>query len=238
MTDFRTHRWLALAVALCTLAPADALAGPVQPPAAASPKKATDQDWLQRLRQLLHLQPVEAVGGSRGQHRLKLCLLSPVAIPTHPVDSSDAHGGESGMLMVPVTTPMLVTSQPLSEIVLEENGAVLWQELASSRQPLSPVRHWPIAPIQPGQQLILKLRAEGSGGSDYALFRLQLADNATIKMAQALQQAVATNPSGWQRRLKHAAVSGDHATAAILLSSPAPWQHPPRLNPQQLCSGV
>jgi hypothetical protein len=132
---------------------------------------------------------------------------------------------------------MLVTSQPLSEIVLEENGGVLWQELASSRQPLSPVRPWPIAPMRPGQELTLKLRAEGAAGSDYVHYRLRLADGATLVRAQALQGALAADPFAWQRLLQRAALHGDRETAAVLLSSPQPWQQQPRLDPQQLCKG-
>ena len=203
----------------------------------AGSRKAADQSWLQRLRQLLNLQPVEAVGGSRGPVQSRLCLLSPAGIAAAPGQRPDAEPSSSGVLLVPLASPMLVASQPLSEIVLEENGAVLWQALASSRQPLSSVRPWPIAPIKPGQELSLKLRAEGAGGSDFVLFRLRLADGPTLAKAQVLQQALAVDPSAWQRLLQRAAANGDRDGAAVLLSSPQPWRQQRRLDPQQLCPG-
>lgn len=206
----------------------------------ASSRKAADLGWLQRLRQLLNLQPVEAVGGSRGPAQSRLCLLSPAGIAAAPGQRPDAEPSSAGVLLVPLAAPMLVASQPLSEIVLEENGAVLWQALASSRQPLSSVRPWPIAPIKPGQELSLKLRAEGAGGSDYVLFRLRLADGPTLAKAQVLQQALAVDPSAWQRLLQRAAANGDRDGAAVLLSSPQPWQQQRQqrpLDPQQLCAG-
>jgi hypothetical protein len=230
------------------------------PSPAAAPKR-LPQTWIERLRQLLNIQPVEAVGGSRGAQPyggdLKaaqrptagplyesgsyqppeprpLCLLSPIS-----TGSQDALHTKIGLMppvvQVGVTNPTIVVNEPLSEIILQDRSTVLWYRLASSTQAIPSQIPWPVSPLRQGSGLTLKIRAVGDNPSTYQEYRLLLADADVLNVANQLFKDLGPAPTAWSQRLIQAVEQQDRLTAAIVLSAPAFWTDQPVGFVHQLC---
>ena len=79
----------------------------------------------------------------------KLCLMSPVS----------SRNGTNHMIWVGLDDPILVSSHPLNEIIIERSGIPVWSKLASSNQLIDQPISWPIAPLRPGERVTLKTQA-------------------------------------------------------------------------------
>ena len=157
---------------------------------------------IQLLRSFLGVNPPVAVGGSRSGGGEGICLLSPW--PGIPVG---------------VSTPVLQAFGPLNELRLERGGVVLWQQRASSTQPIEGPIPWPIKPLEPGEQLTLKIRPRGASGGDFAVFPLRAADAKVLAENQRQVQLLGNDRNSWFRHIEQLK-PGQEAKAAALLSSP------------------
>ena len=157
---------------------------------------------IQMLRSFLGVNPPVAVGGSRSGGGQSICLLSPW--PGIPVG---------------VSTPVLQAVGPLNELRLERSGQVLWQQRASSTQPIEGPIPWPIKPLEPGEQLTLKIRPRGASGGDFAAFPLRAADAKVLAENQRQIQLLGNDRNSWFRYIEQLK-PGQEAAAASLLSSP------------------
>jgi hypothetical protein len=154
----------------------------LQQPAAA-PQKTT----LQRLRELLGLNPAIAVGGSRSAKAVDVCVISPHLV-------LDANGETAAT--VAIGRPTLLAAGPLNEVRIERGGTTIWQRLASSTAAIEGPITWPLDPLQPGETLELMLRPRGSAGADFAAIRLKAAPAEQMQQAAALVQGLAADPRG------------------------------------------
>lgn len=157
---------------------------------------------IQMLRSFLGVNPPVAVGGSRSGGGQRICLLSPW--PGIPVG---------------VSTPVLQAVGPLNELRLERGGEVIWQQRASSTQPIEGPISWPIKPLEPGEQLTLKIRHRGASGGDFAAFPLRAANAKVLADNQRQVQLLGNNRNSWFRYIEQLK-PGQEAAAAALLSSP------------------
>lgn len=160
---------------------------------------------IQKLRAFLGLNPPVAIGGSRSGGELSVCLLSPW--PRAPVGLS---------------APVLQAAGPLNEIRLERGDQLLWQRRASSTQAIEGPILWPIAPLQPGEVLTLRLRPRGASGADFASYTLRVADAESLKANQAQVDALGQNPQVWFKAFENLTPSQSPQLAALLSSPAAP----------------
>jgi len=163
---------------------------------------------LQRLRELIGLNPRQAVGGSRGTGPGSLCLITP------RLEAPSATSPPTALVSLP--SPTLLAAEDLNEVRLEHNGQLLWQQRASSTTPLSGPIPWPLAPLTPGQEMLLRLRPRGSAGGDFATIRLRAATAAQQQAALALL----ANPSARLGAIESAARNGRSALASELVFAP------------------
>lgn len=214
----RPIRPIALAAALVLAASSLPRQAGAEPLAATPPESQQRQvqpsaSLAQRLRRLLNLSPPLAVGGSRSGAGLRVCLLSPW--PT------TAPTGEAlAVALVPTATPTLLASAALNEIQILRNGRIAWQQRASSSEAISGAIAWPIEPLMPGEQVVLRLRPRGASGGDFAAITLQAADAATLQRVQSLVAALQTRPDGWQAAIEREA-GANPAVAVALAGDPS-----------------
>ena len=161
---------------------------------------------LQRIRQLLGLVQPVAAGGSRGNSK-QLCLISPFV-------ASQQEGA-----VTPTATPTIRVLQPLNEVRIEKDGLTLWRKVASSRQAIEGLISWPLAPLEPGDQLQLVLRPRGASGGDAAHIPLQAASAAVLDQTHALLKRVKDNPMAWESAMADALQSNNQALAMVLLNA-------------------
>ena len=159
---------------------------------------------IQLLRSFLGVNPPVAVGGSRSGSGQSICLLSPWP-----------------GIAVGVSNPVLQAVGPLNELRLERGGVVLWQQRASSTQPIEGPIPWPIKPLEPGEQLTLKIRPRGASGGDFAVFPLRAADAKVLAENERQAQLLGNNRNSWFRYIEQLK-PGQEAAAALLSSPQAP----------------
>ena len=160
---------------------------------------------IQKLRAFLGLNPPVAVGGSRSADSQTVCLLSPW--PKAPVG---------------IAAPVIQAAGPLNEIRLEKGGQLLWQQRASSTQPIEGPIAWPIAPLSPGEELTLRVRPRGASGGDFASYQLRTADAASMKANEARIRSLGSDPKAWITALDGLAAGQAPQAAALLSSGSAP----------------
>ena len=161
---------------------------------------------LQRIRQLLGLVQPVAAGGSRGNSK-QLCLISPFV-------ASQQEGA-----VTPTATPTIRVLQPLNEVRIEKDGLTLWRKVASSSQAIEGLMAWPLAPLEPGEQLQLVLRARGASGGDAARIPLQAASAGVLDQTRALLKSVKDNPMAWESAMGDALQNNNQALAMVLLNA-------------------
>ena len=163
---------------------------------------------LQRIRQLLGLVQPVAAGGSRGNSK-QLCLISPFV-------ASQQEGA-----VTPTATPTIRVLQPLNEVRIEKDGLTLWRKVASSSQAIEGLISWPLAPLEPGDQLQLVLRSRGASGADAARIPLRAASAAVLDETRALLKSVEDTPSAWESAMGDALQSNNQPLAVVLLNAKA-----------------
>ena len=161
---------------------------------------------VERLRKLLNITPPVAVGGSRGDHDRRVCLISPRVTAT---------GNDQPTAMTTLPNPTLLAAGPLNEARIERNGQIVWRQRASSSQALEGPIQWPLRPLQPGERVVLWIRPQGSAGGDFAKVALIAADQGQQRTA-----ALQTTPRGRLAAVQAAAAAGNDPLALELLFAP------------------
>jgi hypothetical protein len=168
---------------------------------------------VQRLRRLLNLSPPLAVGGSRSGSGQRVCLLSPW--PT-----TAAQNQTLALALVPTATPVLLSGGPLNEIQILRRDRIAWQQRASSTAAISGAIPWPLEPLQPDEQVLVRLRPRGAAGADFAEIQLQAASAAQLQRHRQLLTALQAAPSHWPAAIE-AELSRNPALAVALASDPS-----------------
>ena len=152
---------------------------------------------LVQLRRALGIQRTVVVGGTRGQVQA-LCVLSPLA----------AAGAEA---LTPSGDPPIAAATSLAEVQIWRATTLLWRQKASSTQPLPSPLAWPLAPLQPGEHVVLRLRPYGAGAGEFA--QIQLSRPASAAPANGQTQVATAMES-----LLRGALAGDAAQKAQLIA--------------------
>lgn len=165
---------------------------------------------LQRLRELIGINPRQAVGGSRGSRSMSVCLITPRLVGSRTTSSPTA--------VVSLPRPTLLIAGELNEVRLEQDGQVLWQQRASSTRPITGPIAWPLPSLQPGERMLLRLRPRGAAGGDFADVQLRAAS------ANQQQEALAllTDPSARFQIIDSVASKGRYGLASELVFAPLP----------------
>lgn len=166
---------------------------------------------LQRLRQLLGLGRPTAVGGSRSDAGEAVCVLTPWVT---------TGLGQGDVAKTPLAKPTILAIDPLNEVRIEAEGQMLWQRLASSRSAIEGPIPWPLAAIQPGQTVLIRLRPRGANGGDFATLQLRGAPAAEMASATSLLQSLGPEESQWMTAIEQQLSQGNRALAWELLFAP------------------
>lgn len=138
---------------------------------------------------------------------LAICLLSPAAGP-------EVQGRVRAVS--PVADPTLFARGTFEEIRLERGGRVLWSRSGTALEPLEGPIPWPLPPLRPGEQLLLRLRPAGISADNFADVELIGADAATLQASARLRQSLGRDPAAW-RRAVIAALDAARTSEALTL---------------------
>ena len=139
------------------------------------------QQWLEQILGSAALVPIPVLG-TRGGAPSVVRMLTPEVMST-------ADGMARALAVC--ATPSIWADTPLAEIQIEKEGQVVWQQLATRRNPIEGPIPWPLEPLLPQQQLTIRLRPYGTAGGAYAAFTLISPDaDAMQKGEQTIQQGL------------------------------------------------
>ncbi|MCX5949413.1 MAG: hypothetical protein NTY67_14980 [Cyanobacteria bacterium] len=170
---------------------------------------------------LAGLLPAAAVQAGPPQGKtLDVCLLTPVA-----------RVEASGLVraVTPAASPTIFARGPFEEIRLERGGELLWSRQASATEAIEGPQVWPLAPLGPGERLVLRLRPLGSGPADFASIELIGGRADTMAREARLRRSLGNDPAAWLRAVNAALQAARPAEAlALLFDSRGPTS--PKLN--------
>lgn len=143
---------------------------------------------------------------------LQVCVLAP---RVELVDAGDAFG------LVPTATPSLLVLEPLQLVRLDSHdGRLLWSRRAPAGGSLPAPLTWPLAPLQPGQQVLLRLQPLGTADDAFAHVRLQAAAPAVLAATAALILSLGSSADAWLAAVNRALEQNDAPLAWALLYAP------------------
>lgn len=137
-----------------------------------------------------------------------VCVVAP---RVEPVTEGDAIG------LVPTPMPLLVVVEPLLELSIERQGLLAWQQLAPAGRPFRAPLAWPLAPIAPGEVVLLRLRPEQAAEGSFAQVQLVGADAERMARTVALIRSLGQRPQAWLAAIETALEAGDVSLAWALL---------------------
>lgn len=132
------------------------------------------EEWVKRLLQEAPAPIPLEVMGTRASDRGKVCLINPWI-------ETNSEGNQVALAVS--STPTIWADRPLAEILIERDGMPVWQQLATSKQPIEGAIAWPLEPLKPSESCILKLRPYGATGGAYSKAVLLAADSIIQKAA-------------------------------------------------------
>lgn len=74
-----------------------------------------------------------------------------------------------------VSSPVILTAEPLNELSILKDGQFIYQKLATSTEAIETPFTWPLPPLRGGERLTLKLRPRGAAGGNSAQIPLLVA---------------------------------------------------------------
>jgi len=143
---------------------------------------------------------------------VQVCVLAP---RVEPVDEGEALG------LVPVAAPTVLVVEPLQLVRFESlDGRLLWSRRAPAGRSLPTPLPWPVAPLRPGQQVLLRLQPLGADADAFAHVRLQAAGPAVMAATAALMRTLGVGVDAWMAAINRALEAGDVPLAWALLYAP------------------
>ncbi|MCT0207073.1 hypothetical protein [Synechococcus sp. CS-1332] len=137
-----------------------------------------------------------------------VCVLTPRLAPN--------TRGEA-VAAVPFGSPTILSTESLEEVRIEREGELLWQRRALPGQPLEGPIPWLLAPIRPGQRLVLMLRPQGVQDDDYAVIVLEGDPADRMERAQKDLEKLGSDPKAWWEAIQQAFDRGDISLGLALL---------------------
>lgn len=167
--------------------------------------------WLLALL-LAAVAPAPAAASARQGEAVEVCVLVP---RVESVDEGEASGE------LPTATPVLLVVEPLRQVRIESaNGTLLWTRRASSGAALERPLSWPLPPLKPEQELVLRLQPVGAADDAYAHVRLRAGNADRLRATAVLIATLGRNPDAWLAALHTALAAGDVPLAWTLLFAP------------------
>jgi hypothetical protein len=170
------------------------------------------------------LSGVDPVGVRDGGESIAICLLSPAA-------QRDRQGVVRAVTAV--ADPTIFARGRFEEIRLEREGRLAWRLLGDTKGPIEGPLAWPVAPLRPGERLLLRLRPAGSGLNDFANVELVGGSTARLERSARLRSTLGRDPAAWLGAVLRELDAARSAEAlALLYDTRGPSS--PRLNALRL----
>ncbi|MEB3350575.1 MAG: hypothetical protein VKO00_11220 [Cyanobacteriota bacterium] len=118
---------------------------------------------------------------------------------------------------VPLARPTVFVAEPLAEIRIERDGTLLWREVSRPEAPLQGPLRWPLAPLRPGETVLLRLRPEGAEASHVASLQLTAASADRMATAERLLANLGRDPTAWRQAIEQLLERQDLALAWLLI---------------------
>ncbi|MGB5134452.1 MAG: hypothetical protein WBN89_04685 [Prochlorococcaceae cyanobacterium] len=155
------------------------------------------QQWLAQVLSSPTLVPLPVLG-TRGGATAQVRLITPavkLAADGSPIAEALCR------------TPSIWADTPLAEILIEQEGKVVWQRLATRRNPIEGPIAWPLQPLLPQQRITIRLRPYGALGGSYAMLTLVTPDGALMQrreeaIEQGLRQLLETDSKDLKQSLQ------------------------------------
>jgi len=158
------------------------------------------------------LSPPAAAIADPAASAVEVCVVAP---RVEPIDEGEAIG------VVPIASPTLVVVEPLQHLRIEtDGGRLLWSRRAAPGQVLPSLLRWPLPPLQPDQQVVLRLQPIGAGVDAFAHVRLRAADAPRLAATADLIRRLGSRPQPWMAAINAALVDADVPLAWSLLYAP------------------
>jgi hypothetical protein len=106
--------------------------------------------------------------------------------------------------VVALRAPTLFAQGQFAAVWLEQNGRLLWQRQAGAHGPIEGPMPWPLAPLQPGELLQLRLRPLTAANDSVATVQLMAAPATVLARNQALLRNLANDPAAWLEAVNQA----------------------------------
>ncbi|MFZ0407818.1 MAG: hypothetical protein WAM11_06895 [Cyanobium sp.] len=150
----------------------------------------------------------------------EICLLTPAA-----------RVETSGLVwaVTPVARPTIFARGQFAEIRLERDDQLLWSQQANAVATIEGPLAWPLAPLHPGERLMLRLRPLGGDPADFASIELIGGNADTMERGERLRRSLGRDPAAWLRAVNASLqASRPEEALALLFDSRGPTS--PELN--------
>lgn len=167
--------------------------------------------WLLPLA-LSGLSPLPVQAHSRQAEAVEVCVLVP---RVESVDEGEAVGE------LPTASPVLLVVEPLRQVRIESAaGRLLWSRRAPAGEALERPLAWPLSPLKPDQEVVLRLQPVGAADDAFAHVRLRAGDAARLRATATLISTLGRSGDAWLAALHTALAAGDVPLAWTLLYAP------------------
>lgn len=140
---------------------------------------------------------------------MEVCLIAPRA---------EIDAGGRARALVPIGRPTLFAVGDLETVRLERGGRLAWEQRSSEQAPIRGPIAWPLAPLRPGERVLLWLRpSQAPPGDLFASIELIGAPAPVMGRGEALLRSLGTDPLAWLRAFEQELARGDLALAWALL---------------------
>ncbi len=171
--------------------------------------------WLSSLAATL---PLLALGQGKGVGAtapLSTTAAEEVCVIAPRLESDPRGGGDRAV--VPFGRPTLFAVGEMKTARLERGGRVVWQVQGTPEAPLRGPIPWPVAPIRPGETVMLRLRPLLAPPGDFAAIPLIGAPQPVMERAEGLLRRLGKDPAAWLEAFEQALERNDLALAWGLL---------------------
>lgn len=138
-----------------------------------------------------------------------VCLIAPRA---------DIDGSGRARALVPIGRPTLFAVGEMETVRLERGGRMVWQQHSSVQAPIRGPIAWPVAPLLPGERVVLWLRpSQAPPGNLFAAIELIGAPAPVMGRGENLLSSLGMDPGAWLRAFEKELERGDLTLAWALL---------------------
>ena len=159
------------------------------------------------------LQRIEIISRSRGAAPISACLISPTVF--NKEDSSIT-------VLLNFDKPLIFVKEALNEIQISQNKKLIWTKTASINKPIKGKIFWPLRPIKPGEQYILKLRPVGTSISQFLEIKIVTSSKEKFVNIDDLTNSLGDNVSRWTNIINEKFNNDKNLALRLLFSEKSP----------------